>query len=128
MYVTVSLSFVSSVIFQRQRGPRCRRVTLNQQHGSRKREGERGREKTGRKNIAVVTTPQAPVNIFPTKIESGSIRALRHRGVSNHERDERERERIGKPAWRKRERVDRSERKSERDRDGEKAALPTNGT
>lgn len=78
----VSLSFVSSTtIFQRHREPRRRVVTLNQQRvkrADRKRRGRGGGKRTGgqeKKNIAAVTAARTPANIFPTKIESGSIRA-----------------------------------------------------
>ena len=52
--------------------PRHRVVTLNQRRASLDARIARG-DKKG-KYSSVVTIPRVPANIFPTKIESGSIR------------------------------------------------------
>lgn len=103
--------------------PRRRVVTLNQRRASRSR-GSR-EETGGRENIAGVTTPRAPANIFSTKIESGSITVYVIGSEGSEETSERieapERDRSG---WA----TDETRGKEgERARD-RKAAFPTNCT
>lgn len=118
VHARVSLSFVSSVIFQRQRAtpPRC---------DVKSTDGAGSREETGRENIAAVTTPRVPANIFPTKIESGSIRVY----VIGSVRPAKERENTNPEA--ERDPFGREMNGTEKEgriKGDRKAAFPTNGT